>query len=157
MCNAVKMDVMVFGVGVLLERFGACGGSFTGLAGEPLGAERNRKEANGPPIDFSDRLGTGEDGRASENWRLKLPTEMVWGMEGDRCLPPPGVDVFDCGGLEGPALRFGVVSDRKNDQSDSNWTDSNSDARGEYSRSAGSIRASIRFSTTLMMKTTPES
>lgn len=56
--------------------------------------------------------------------------------------PEPGRGVFLLG-----------AKDRKNDQSDSNCTESNSLDRGEWSNRAGSIKPSIRFSTTLIMNT----
>jgi hypothetical protein len=59
----------------------------------------------------------------------------------------------DCLRGEAGTFFFGVVRDRRNDHSDSNWTDSNSEESGEWSRRAGSIKVSMRFSATLIMNT----
>lgn len=48
-------------------------------------------------------------------------------MEGD----PFADEIFETGGLAAAAFRLGVVRDRKNDHSDSNCIDSNSEAKGE--------------------------
>jgi hypothetical protein len=71
----------------------------------------------------------------------------------DDWVPGVGVTGVPLGGPD-PFL-FGVVKDLKNVHSSSNLTDSNSEARGEYSRSAVSMRGSIFFSINRIINTRP--
>jgi hypothetical protein len=90
-----------------------------------------------------------EEGRARVNVCLR-DDEKPFGGDIDvaACWKDGDSDLVCCGGDDGVPLRKGVefanvvffflLNGRRNDQSDSNWTDSNSEDSAEYSRSAAS-------------------
>lgn len=76
--------------------------------------------------------------------------EGLCGLGGDAGITPR--DAVADAGLKGVAFFF-ALKGRKKDQSDSNWTDSNSEASGEWSRRAASRSSSILRSANRIMNT----